>query len=184
MKHTSYTAHSLGRGIRSLGTTISLFLITAVGVTAFAGDNIKLQVALKGEHNDPGGKSPEEVNNRWLEIAATAFSLEKPSEVRLEWALYGDNLESDKVVKQGEGTASVALEKSKKADVKTKTVTFNFTPRHSVRSGSGRRVVFKKVEATGVRYHGWGVRAFVDGKLVGESYSSVDIQRRMSGESS
>lgn len=166
--------------VRRLCAKVAVFFVIAWGVLAFADNSVKLQVTLKGEHKDPA-KSVAEVNQRWLEIAATAFHLEKPAEVRLEWSLYGDNLDSDNVVKHGEGTESVMLEQSKKADVKTKAVTFNFTPRHSERSGSGRRARFKTVEATGTRYHGWGVRAFVDGKLAGEAYSTPDIQRRMSG---
>jgi hypothetical protein len=155
-------------------------LLTTTGA-ALADNSIKLQVAAKSEHNDPKGNNPQEVQNRWLEISATAFHLEKPAAVRLEWAFFGDNLDSDKVIKHGSGTENVELAQSKKADVKTKPVNFTFTPRHSVRTGSGKRARSKVIEATGVRYHAWGVRAFVDGKLAGEAYSSPSIQKLMGG---
>lgn len=159
---------------------MSVLLITAG--SALADNAIKLQVTAKSEHNDPkGANNSQEIQRRWLEIAATAFHLEKPATVRLEWAFFGDNLNSSKVIKHGEGTESMELAQGKKADAKTTPVTFDFTPRHGERSGSGRRARFKAVEATGVRYHGWGVRAFVDGKLAGEAYSSPDIQKRMNG---
>lgn len=173
-------AHPLTRTRRAFTRMMSVLLITAG--SALADNVIKLQVAAKSEHDDPkGAKNPQEIQKRWLEIAATAFHLEKPAAVRLEWAFFGDNLDSDKVIKHGEGTETVELAQSKNADAKTKTVTFNFTPRHGERTGSGRRARVKTVEATGVRYHGWGVRAFVDGKLAGEAYSSPDIQKRMNG---
>ncbi len=101
--------------------------------------------------------------------------------MRLEWAFFGDNLDSDKVVKHGRGTETVEMEQSKKGDAKTKLVIFTYTPRHSVRTGNGKRARSKVVEATGVRYHAWGVRAVVDGKLAGEAYSTPSIQKLMGG---
>ena len=166
--------------LRRITAHIVCILLTTTGA-ALADNSIKLQVAAKSEHNDPKGNNPQEVQNRWLEISATAFHLEKPAAVRLEWAFFGDNLDSDKVIKHGSGTENVELAQSKKADVKTKPVNFIFTPRHSVRTGSGKRARSKVIEATGVRYHAWGVRAFVDGKLAGEAYSSPSIQKLMGG---
>ena len=161
--------------LRRITAHIVCILLTTTGA-ALADNSIKLQVAAKSEHNDPKGNNPQEVQSRWLEISATAFHLEKPAAVRLEWAFFGDNLDSDKVIKHGSGTENVELAQSKKADVKTKSVNFTYTPRHSVSTGSGRRTRAKVIEATGVRYHAWGVRAFVDGKLAGEAYSTNDIK--------
>ena len=159
---------------------IVCILLTTTGA-ALADNSIKLQVAAKSEHNDPKGNNPQEVQSRWLEISATGFHLEKPAAVKLEWAFFGDNLDTDKVIKHGSGTETVELAQSKKADAKTKPVNFTFTPRHTVRTGSGKRARSKVIEATGVRYHAWGVRAFVDGKLAGEAYSSPSIQKLMGG---
>jgi hypothetical protein len=180
MINRTTSTHSRRSSLRRITAHIVCILLTTTGA-ALADNVIKLQVAAKSEHNDPKGKDPQEVQSRWLEISATAFHLEKPAAVRLEWAFFGDNLDSDKVVKHGSGTENVELAQSKKADVKTKSVNFTFTPRHSVRTGSGKRARVKVIEATGVRYHAWGVRAFVDGKLAGEAYSSPSIQKLMGG---
>jgi len=166
--------------LRRISAHIVCILLTTTGA-ALADNSIKLQVAAKSEHNDPKGNNPQEVQSRWLEISATAFHLEKPAAVRLEWAFFGVNLDTDKVVKHGNGTETVELAQSKKADAKSKPVNFTYTPRHSVRTGSGKRARSKVVEATGVRYHAWGVRAFVDGKLAGEAYSTPNIQKLMGG---
>jgi len=165
---------------RRISAQIICLLLTTTG-SALADNSIKLQVAAKSEHNDPKGNNPQEVQSRWLEISVTAFHLEKPAAVRLDWAFFGDNLDSNKVVKHDGGTETVELVQSKEADAKTKLVKFTFTPRHSVRSGSGKRPLSKVIEATGVRYHAWGVRAFVDGKLAGEAYSVPSIKKLMGG---
>ena len=180
MINRTTSTHSRRSSLRRITAHIVCILLTTTGA-ALADNVIKLQVAAKSEHNDPKGKDPQEVQSRWLEISATAFHLEKPAAVRLEWAFFGDNLDTVKVVKHGSGTETVELAQSKKADAKTKPVNFTYTPRHSVRTGSGKRARSKTVEATGVRYHAWGVRAFVDGKLAGEAYSSPSIQKLMGG---
>jgi len=180
MNNRTTSTRSRRISLRRVSAQIICLLLTTTG-SALADNNIKLQVAAKSEHNDPKGNNPQEVQSRWLEISVTAFHLEKPAAVRLEWAFFGDNLDSNKVVKHGGGTETVELVQSKEADAKTKPVNFTFTPRHSVRTGSGKRPLSKVIEATGVRYHAWGVRAFVDRKLAGEAYSVPSIKKLMSG---
>ena len=116
--------------LRRISAHIVCILLTTTGA-ALADNSIKLQVAAKSEHNDPKGNNPQEVQSRWLEISATGFHLEKPAAVKLEWAFFGDNLDTDKVIKHGSGTETVELAQSKKADAKTKPVNFTFTPRHT-----------------------------------------------------
>lgn len=144
-----------------------------------ADNSVRLQVAVKGEHDAPKG-SVQEVHQRWLEISATAFHLEK-EKVRIEWILYGDDLTAKKVINQTAGANTVELAQSKLAMIKTKPTTFTYTPRHSVRTGSGRRARFKTVEATGIRYHGWAVRAFIGDQLAGEAYSIESIKKLVDG---
>ena len=117
------------------------------------------------------------MQKRWLEISTTVFHLEKPAAVKVEWALYGDNLDSGELVKQGIDSEIVSLKQGQRAKIKSRPVSFTFTPRHSVRTGKGKRSRSRTVEATGTRYHGWGVRAFVDGKLAGEAYSLPSIKK-------
>ena len=180
MNTRTKSTHRRRSALRRISSHLVCILLITTGA-ALADNNIKLQVAPKSEHNDPKGNNPQEVQNRWLEIAATAFHLEKPAAVRLEWAFFGDNLDTGKVIKHGSGSETVELAQSKQADVKTKSVTFTFTPRHSEKSGTGKRARYKTVDATGVRYHAWGVRAFVDGKLAGEAYSTPSVQKLMGG---
>ncbi|GEP44434.1 hypothetical protein [Brevifollis gellanilyticus] len=182
MKITTTYLHRTIRIRQAFTHIIGLLLITVGSV--LANDVIRLQVSDKSEHDDPKGpRNPQEVQKRWLEIAATASRIDNPTAVRLEWAFYGDNLDSEQVTKHGGGTEIVELVQGKKANVKTKPLIFSFAPRHSVSTGTGRRARAKVVEATGMRYHGWGVRAFVNDKLAGEAYSSPDIQKRMAGTS-
>lgn len=157
-----------------------VFILLTTATATLADNSVRLQVAVKGEHNDPKG-SVQEVHQRWLEISATAFHLEKPEKVRIEWTLYGDDLTAKKVVKQASGTNAAELAQSGIATIKTKPTTFTYTPRHSVRTGSGRRARFKTVEATGIRYHGWAVRAFIGDQLAGEAYSIESIRKLVDG---
>jgi hypothetical protein len=147
--------------------------------TAWADNAITLQVAVKTE-DQKTSKEHQEVRQRWMEISARAFHLEKSGAVKIEWSFFGDNLDSGKIVPQGNGTETIELAQGKQIDVKTKPVTFTYTPRYTERTGSGKRARSKTIEATGIRYHGWGVRAFVDGKLSGEAYSSASIKKLLS----
>ncbi len=160
---------------RIITKIVSLLLITAG--TSLADNSIKLEVAAKSQHDDPKGNNPQEVQKRWLEISATVFHLEKPAAVKVEWAFYGDNLDSGQIVKHAGGSDIVNLNQGKSAVINSKPVSFAFTPRHSVRTGKGKRSRSRTVEATGTRYHGWGVRAYVDGKLAGEAYSLPSIKK-------
>ena len=157
-----------------------VFILLTTATATLADNSVKLQVAVKGEHNDPKG-SVQEVHQRWLEVSATAFHLEKPEQVRIEWTLFGDDLVAKKVVKQASGTNAVGLVQSGVATIQTKPTTFTYTPRHSVKTGSGRRARFKTVEATGTRYHGWAVRAFIGDQLAGEAYSIGSIKKLVDG---
>ena len=50
-----------------------------------------------------------------------------------------------------------------------------------MKTGSGKRARAKVIEATGVRYHAWAVRAFIDGVLAGEAYSLPAIKKLLDG---
>jgi hypothetical protein len=162
------------RGHRSPAHFVFILLTTATA--ALADNSVRLQVAVKGEHNDPKG-SVQEVHQRWLEVSATAFHLEKPERVRIEWTLFGDDLAAKKIVRQASGIGTMELAQSQVATIKTKPTTFTYTPRHSVKTGSSSRARFKTVEATGARYHGWAVRAFIGDQLAGEAYSIGSIKK-------
>lgn len=165
---------------RQRSTAHFVFILLTTATAALADNSVRLQVAVKGEHNDPKG-SVQEIHQRWLEISATAFHLEKPQKVRIEWTFYGDDLTAKKVVKQASGVDTVELAQSQVATIKAKPTTFTYTPRHGIKTGSGRRARFKTVEATGIRYHGWSVRAFIGDQLAGEAYSIDSIKKLIGG---
>jgi|GEM_PF-2197659 len=176
--HSAKTAHPQIRCRCSPAHFVFILLTTA---TATLADNsVKLRVAVKGEHSDPRG-SVQEVHQRWMEVSATAFHLERPEKIRIEWTLFGDDLAAKKIVKHASGVDTVELAQSQAATIKTKPATFTYTPRHSVKTGSGRRARFKTVEATGIRYHGWAVRAFIGDQLAGEAYSIESIKKLVVG---
>ncbi len=63
-------------------------------------------------------------------------------------------------------------------DVSTAKVVFSWTPQHSERTGSGRRVQFKKVDETGHRYHGYSVQVLHNGEVIGEAYSHAALKNQ------
>jgi hypothetical protein len=181
MKASSRQPDAMRGTVRRIAAHFIVILLTSAG-SALADNSVKLQIAPKSHFSDPKN-SHEEVQDRWLEITAMAFHLEKPSQVRLEWIFYGDDLVARKVVKHAEGSGTIELIQGKTASLKTKPARYNFTPRHTVKTGSGKRSRAKTVEATGIRYHAWAVRAFIDGVLVGEAYSLPAIKKLFDGGS-
>lgn len=163
---------------QSLRILLTAF-VTLVASTAAASDNVSLQVDMKGLHKPHAGNDSSEEHHRWLEITAAAMSLDQPKSVTLEWCFFADDLSTGKVVEHARGSEVLALQPGRPVRLRGKDTVFSYVRQHSVRSGSGRRPVYKKVEASGFRYHGWGVVARVDGKVLGEAYSSRDIADKM-----
>jgi hypothetical protein len=153
-------------------TSLLLFLFIS---PCFAGTWVPLQVDMKGSHEAHSGTSAEEKHHRWLEIKVSGTGLKDSAQLRLEWTFFADDLSADKIVKQADGTETIELLAGKSGAVKTKEVIFDYTRQHSERIRGGRRPVFKKIDATGHRYHGWVVRAFIGNEKVGEASSSRDV---------
>lgn len=143
----------------------------------FAGTWVPLQVDMKGSHEAHSGSSAEEKHHRWLEIKVNGTGLKENAQLRLEWTFFADDLDADEIIKQADGTEMIELLPGKSGSVKTKEVIFDYTRQHSERIRGGRRPVFKKIDATGHRYHGWVVRAFIRSELVGEASSSREIAK-------
>jgi hypothetical protein len=123
---------------------------------------------------------PEEKHHRWLEIKVIGTGLKDSTQLRLEWTFFADDLTENKIIKQADGTEMIDLLPGKTGSVKSKEVAFDYTRQHSERIRGGRRPVFKKIDATGHRYHGWVVRAFTGDEKVGEVFSSRDIAKLVS----
>jgi hypothetical protein len=154
----------------------ALLMLAAI---APASDNVTLQVDMKGSHKPHAGNDSSEEHHRWLEITASAMSLDQAKPVTIEWCFFADNLSTGKVVEHARGSEILELQPGRPASLRGKDTVFSYVRQHSERSGGGRRPVYKKVEASGFRYHGWGVTARVDGKVLGEAYSSRDIADKM-----
>ena len=149
-----------------------LFLTTA----AFAGpQKVMLQVHVeseRGSKDSSDSKSPDESRSRWLIVRVTNPSPQKMEGLTLKWTFYADDLKRghDEVIVQKSGDQSFSIEPSgRSTDVTTPKVLFEWTPQHSVRSGSGRRVSYKKVDETGHRYHGYAVQVLQGGEVIAEA---------------
>lgn len=143
----------------------------------FAGTWVPLKVDMKGTHEAHSASSAEEKHHRWLEIKVSGTGLKDSAQLRLEWTFFADDLDADEIIKQADGAETIELIPGKSGAVKTKEVIFDYTRQHSERIRGGRRPVFKKIDATGHRYHGWVVRAFIGDEKVGEASSSRDIAK-------
>jgi len=154
----------------------SLILLLFIS-QCFAGTWVPLQVDMKGTHEAHSGTSAEEKHHRWLEIKVTGTGLKDSAQLRLEWTFFADDLDADEIIKQADGIEMIDLLPGKSGGIKTKEVIFDYTRQHSERIRGGSRPVFKKIDATGHRYHGWVVRAFIGDEKVGEASSSRDIAK-------
>jgi hypothetical protein len=149
--------------------------LTQVG-TSYAGTWVQVRADLKGSHTAHSGASSKESHQRWLEIELSGLGLKQNAQIKLEWVLYADDLDEDKIVEQAKGTETVEMVAGKTATVKTKETVFEYIRQHSERQGSGRRAQFKLIKASGHRYHGWAIRAFSADALVGEAFSSGSLR--------
>lgn len=151
----------------------SLLLLTT---TAFADPpKVMLQVRVESERgakSSSDSKSPDESRARWLIVRVTNPSPVKLEGLTLKWIFYSDDLKRghDEVVVEKSGDENFSIEPSgRSTDVTTPKVVFEWTPQHSERSGSGRRVRYKKVDEAGHRYHGYAVQVLQGGVVIGEA---------------
>lgn len=158
---------------------IMLPALLMLATTAPASDNVTLQVDMNGLHKPHAGNDSSEEHHRWLEITAAAMSLDQAKTVTIEWRFFADNLSTGKVVEHARGSEVLELQPGRPATLQGRDTVFAYVRQHSERSGGGRRPIYKKVEASGFRYHGWAVTARIDGKVLGEAYSSRDIADKM-----
>ena len=159
---------------------LSMMTLLAAAMPSQASDNVILQVQMKGKHTAHSGNDSAEKHQRWLEISASGMSMAAPRSVTIQWHFFADDLAADQVVDHAKGSETLNLQPGRPMEFKTQEVVFSYVREHAERSSSSRRrAVYKRVEATGKRYHGWAVQAVIDGRTVGEAYSSRDIESRM-----
>jgi hypothetical protein len=140
--------------------------------------NVRVTAIVKTEHDDPE-KSIAEVVKKHLEIELSG-SPNLQGEIKVTCTFFADDLSANKIIVLKSNDLKVMLEPGKRASVVSPAVVFNFTPAHSEKSGGGKRAKYKRIEATGNRYHGWGIRVYLGANLVGEAYSNSDIKKLLS----
>lgn len=163
--------------LQTLSTLLVVLALAFSITTSSASNSIILSVDMKGSHSPHSGKESAEVHTRWLEISASSMSLTQPAHVTLEWHFFADDLQSEHVVEHAKGSEVIEMQPGKAVEIKTKQAVFSYVRQHAERVSGGRRANYKRVEASGSRYHGWSVRALLDGKVVAEAFSSRDIAK-------
>lgn len=163
--------------IHRLPSNFIFILLTTVSsaLPAQTVGHVTVAATVKTEHNDPKG-SIAEVVKKHLEIELRG-SATLQGEVKVTCTFFADDLAADKIVALKANDLKAGLEAGKSTRIISPAVTFNFTPQHSEKSGSGKRARYKRIEATGNRYHGWAIRVFRGDELVGEAYSIPSIKK-------
>lgn len=149
--------------------------VLLLSTAASAGPSqVFLQVRVESESgpkkDDP--KSSDESRARWLVVKVANPAPLAREGLTLKWTFYADDLKrgTDDIVVEKSGSESFGFGASgNSVEITTPKVVFQWTPQHSVRSGSGRRASYKRVDETGHRYHGYSVQILQDGVVIGEA---------------
>lgn len=153
----------------------------AFGTSAQANNSVLLNVNLGGKHTPHSGSSNSEVHHRWLDITVTPLRLSQPTSVDVEWTFFADDLASGEVVIFGQKTQNLQVLPGQPVTMKSADTVFSYVREHGERVSGSRKVRYKKVEASGKQFHGWAVRAFIEGKVISESYSHPSLARHIHG---
>lgn len=165
-----------------------LLLLVCAAVPALALDKVGIAVTVKTDGKAiEEKKGYEEEQKRFLAITLTNRTREELSGLVVKWAIFATDLKERETSKAGSGEVKASVYPQRTELVQSQTVTMNYTPRHAVRSSSGKgggkskgsNVKMKTVEASGARYRGWGVRVFQGPALIGEAYSTPELKAEM-----
>ena len=166
---------------RNIKTILLALFAILTGITtslkAQSTNSVRVSAILKTEHDDPKG-SIAEVVKKHLEIEVSGSSSVQ-GEVKVTCTFFADDLTTKKLTTMKSDNIKATLVAGMRTSLKSPVVTFSFTPEHSVKSGSGRRAKYKRVDATGKRYHGWAVQVYGGDSLVGEAYSLPALKTLM-----
>ena len=148
-------------------------------VSAALTPSISVRAIVKSDHESSKGKSAEEAMTKSLEISIRG-SHEVNGSVDVVCTFYAHDLDSGDEMVEERQQLKATLEAGQEAVLSSKAVTFKHTPEHAekksssgngsgLRPGGKNRSTYRKVAATGHRYHGWAVRVYQQGTLVGEA---------------
>lgn len=169
--------------------TLLLLLLVCAAAPALALDKVSIAVTVKTDGKAIAEKKGyEEEQKRFLAITLTNRTREELSGLVVKWAIFASDLKERETSKAGSGEVKASVYPRHPELVQSQTVTMNYTPRHAVRSSSGKgrskggkggSVKMKTVEASGTRYRGWGVQVFQGSALIGEAYSTPELKAEM-----
>jgi hypothetical protein len=137
---------------------------------------LEVLVAVKVTDRDTkSGSTPTKTESRSLAVKITNRSNTDYEGLTLNWTLFAARLQrgADITVPQERGTVQFGVAGGNAVyETETKGVNFTWTPKHSEKSGSGRRARFKKVDESGDRYNGYLVKVTDrEGNVVGQAVS-------------
>lgn len=168
--------------------TLLLLLLVCAAAPVLALDKVSIAVTVKTDGKAIAEKKGyEEEQKRFLAITLTNRTREELSGLVVKWAIFASDLKERETSKAGSGEVKASVYPRHPELVQSQTVTMNYTPRHAVRSSSGKSsgkskgssVKMKTVEASGTRYRGWGVQVFQGSALIGEAYSTAELKGAM-----
>ncbi len=138
-------------------------------------DGVMLQVKVMDENGSIDHKTQERTRSHWLVVRITNSSGTKLEGLTLRWKLYAANLQrgADEIIVEKAGDVKFSVDASGQfTDLTTQKVPFTYAPMHSEKSGTSRRARFKKVDESGVRYHGYLVQVLNGETVIGQSVSN------------
>jgi hypothetical protein len=162
----------------------ALTLVWLAAWPAHALDKVALAVQVRTEGNAVSSGKPKDEQARSLEIQISNRTREDLGALTVTWKMFGFDLEDDEVVLEESGKLSTDLKAAATAALQSKTVKFDSTRAHGKRTTAWKKkappktVNYKRVEATGTRYAGWGVEVRRSGELIGEAFSRPDLKEK------
>jgi hypothetical protein len=171
------TSHSIHR----FAGALSFLALTTLSLSSFAGSSVLLDVDMKGTHTPHSGSSSAEVHHRWLEITVTPMHLDQPISVDVEWTFFSKDLTAEEITTHVQKTETVQLTSGQPVHLRSADTIFSYVREHGERVSGSRKSRYKKVPASGDQYHGWAVRALIDGQVSAEAFSHPALAKKLQG---
>lgn len=157
----------------------TLLCVAAVFGLSVAADaqlsDFQLRVQQKSKTD---AKKAEKTQSRTLTIFVSSSS-RQPADLVAKYAFIARDVKSHNLVRQDEGEKAVSVASMGTVTVETETATSNYADAHSEKGGKGKGG--KKVEASGEKLIGYGVRLFQGDKLVAEYYDPPSAKEAWGG---
>jgi hypothetical protein len=138
---------------------------------------IEVQVKSSQDRKDIKGTSTDTVTqNKTLNISVIGKA--KNPETRIgKWMVYGRDLKTHAITMLGSDEFKLDIPIKGEQKVESKNITTTSTPEHTEVSGTGKRMKYKKIEAEGTKYLGFGVQITDGEKLVSEYFDPKFLKK-------